>query len=96
MYMPGIDRINKDFLRDVFSGKKHLIPRAQLRPISVPEYDELSVKNLWHEVVQDKDFAQYFPSSITEKSLPPREFFFNILNTVQPDYVAALIKHAHG
>ncbi len=28
MYLPGIERINKDFLRDVFSGKKHLIPRA--------------------------------------------------------------------
>jgi hypothetical protein len=28
--------------------------------------------------------------------LPPREFFFNIINTVQPDYLAALIKHAHG
>ena len=46
MYLPSVDRMNKDFLRDVFSGKKHLIPRDQLRPISFPEYDELSVKNL--------------------------------------------------
>jgi hypothetical protein len=64
MYMPGIDRINKDFLRDIFSGKKHLIPRAQLRPISVPEYDELSVKSLWQEVSQDKELSLYFPTNL--------------------------------
>jgi hypothetical protein len=82
MYLPSIDRMNKDFLRDVFAGKKHLIPRDQLRPISVPEYDELSVKNLWQEVLQDKELCSYFPSSISEKNLPPREFFFNVINTV--------------
>ncbi len=27
LYLPSIDRMNKDFLRDVFCGKKHLIPR---------------------------------------------------------------------
>ncbi len=96
MYLPSIDRMNKDFLRDFFSGKKHLIPRDQLRPIAVPEYYELSVKNLWQEVMQDKELSPYFPSNISEKNLPPREFFFNVLNTVQPSYIAALIKHAHG
>jgi hypothetical protein len=88
MYLPSIDRMNKDFLREVFAGKKHLIPRDQLRPISVPEYDELSVKNLWAEVIQDKELSQYFPSNITEKNLPPREYFFNVINTVQPNYIA--------
>ncbi len=87
MYLPSIDRMNKDFLREVFCGKKHLIPRDQLRPINVPEYDELSVKNLWGEIIQDKEFSQYFPSNVSEKNLPPREFFFNVINTVQPAYI---------
>jgi hypothetical protein len=43
--------MNKDFLRDIFAGKNVNIQRYQLRPISVLDYDELSVKNLWTEVI---------------------------------------------
>ena len=45
-YLPPIKKITKDFLKDVFAGRKHLVPRAQLRPIEVPRYDELSVVHL--------------------------------------------------
>ena len=44
--MPPLKKITKDFLKEVFAGRKHLIPRAQLRPIEVPRYDELSVMHL--------------------------------------------------
>lgn len=95
LYLPKVDRVNKDFLKDVFAGRKHLIPLSQIRPIKVPDYDELSVKNLWPEVKEDKELSIYFPNDFGDKNLPPREFFFNIINTAQPDYLAALIKHAH-
>ena len=42
-YMPPITKLNKDFLKEVFAGRKHLIPQAQIRPVVVPKYDELSV-----------------------------------------------------
>ena len=45
-YLPPIKKITKDFLKDVFAGRKHLVPRAQLHPIEVPRYDELSVVHL--------------------------------------------------
>ena len=44
--MPPIKKVTKDFLKEVFAGRKHFIPRSQLRPIEVPKYDELSVVNL--------------------------------------------------
>jgi hypothetical protein len=45
----------------VFAGRKHLIPRAQLRPIEVPKYDELSVVNLIADIMKEKELAKFFP-----------------------------------
>ena len=36
--------INKDFLKQIFAEKKQLMPLADLRSVSVPKYDELSIK----------------------------------------------------
>ncbi len=49
--MPPVKKITKDFLKEVFAGRKHLVPRGQLRPIEVPKYDELSVTNLISDVM---------------------------------------------
>ena len=46
-YLPDENVINKDFLKDVLSGKKNLFKKAEVLQIAVPHYDELSVKNLW-------------------------------------------------
>ena len=50
-YLPPIKKITKDFLKDVFAGRKHLVPRAQLRSIEVPRYNELSVVHLIKETM---------------------------------------------
>ena len=50
-YLPPIKKITKDFLKDVFAGRKNLIPRAQLPPIEVPRYDELSVIHLIKDIM---------------------------------------------
>ena len=39
--------INKDFLGQIMSGEKELIPRSDVKTVEVPSYDELSVKNIW-------------------------------------------------
>ena len=36
----------KDHLRQVLVGEKAFLKRSDLRTIEVPQYDELSVKNL--------------------------------------------------
>ena len=45
--------MNKDFLRDVLSGKKHLFKKSEIATIQVPHYDELSVKALYPQFVKD-------------------------------------------
>ena len=93
--MPPRKKVTKDFLKEVFAGRKHLIPRAQLRPIEVPKYDELSVVGLVTEIMKQKELGKFFPDQRTKADLPDRQFFFNVVNTSDPDYLAAPIKHAH-
>jgi len=54
-YLPEPQAINKDFIRDVLSGNKQLLKKDMVKPIHVPHYDELSVKNLYPQFKGDKD-----------------------------------------
>jgi hypothetical protein len=95
-YMPPITKLNKDFLKEVFAGRKHLIPQAQIRPVVVPKYDELSVKVLYKDVMTQPELAKYFPAAPSDKHLPDREYFFNVVNTSEPMYLQSLIRHAQN
>ena len=44
---------------------------------------------------QDKKFMLYFPSKMAKGRVPDREYFFNILNTIQPAYLQSFIKHSN-
>ena len=46
-----IKKISKDFLKDFFAGRKHLLPRTQLRLIKFPHYDDLSVVHLIKDIL---------------------------------------------
>ena len=40
------DMIEKQFLKDVLAGKKDLLPMDDVKFVYIPEFDELSVKNI--------------------------------------------------
>ena len=58
-------------------------------------FDELSVAKLWPLMKQDEQFVRYFPSRMRKGLLPRRDYFFNILNTIHPEYVERMIDHAN-
>lgn len=93
--MPDESIINKDFLKDVLVGKKQLFKKTEVKPIMVPRYDELSVKNIFPELKKDPIFMSYFPDSYPAGKGPPREYFFNVLNTLQPEYLTQIMEHAN-
>ena len=80
--------INHDFMRDVLAERKFLIKLADVRYVNVPHFDELSVKNIFPIFKDDVQVMKYFPSSLPTGKLPDRTFFFNILNTVHPEYMS--------
>ena len=84
-----------DFLKEVFAGQKSLLLKANVNHIQVPHYDELSVRRLWPEFKKDAEFMKYFPSKYPKDKGPPRDYFFNILNTIHPEYLGQIMHHAN-
>ena len=87
--------MNKDFLKEVLAEDKALLWLDQVSRVNVPLYDELSVANIWPMMKIDEKFMMYFPTKMAKNRLPDRGYMFNILNTFQPNYLQALIKHAN-
>ena len=85
--------INKDFLKQVLAGEKCLLPLANMRPIHMPKYDELSVKYVYPKITQDPKVLKYFPDRYPEGRVPDRTYTFNVYNTVYPEYVEQMVRH---
>ena len=93
-YLPDEHLVTHDFLKEVFAGQKALLLKAAVNHVQVPHYDELSVCRLWPEFKKDAEFMKYFPSKYPKDKGPPREYFFNILNTIHPEYLEKVMQHA--
>ena len=89
-----MNTVNRDFLRQVLSGEKFLLPHSEVKFLRSKRYNELSVKNLFTNLKKDKDFMLYFPEPTEKSRLPDREYFFNVLATLYPDYLADILAHA--
>ncbi len=94
LYLPPDSMLNKDFLRDILQDKKRLMRLADVKSIIVPKYDELSVKAMLPAWRAQPDFWVYFPDQLAKDRLPDRAYFFTIMNSLHPEYVAAMIKYA--
>lgn len=55
--------VTKDFLKATFSGNKRLMKMKKAEFITIPKYDELSVKNLYDKFLLYDGFKDYFPDS---------------------------------
>ena len=87
--------VNKDFLKQVLADEKQLLPIVECRFINVPKFDELSVKNIYPLFAEDEQIMRFFPDAYPREKGPTRDYFFTVLNTLRPEYVERIIKHAH-
>ena len=60
----------------------------------MPNFDELSVKELWPQMFENEEFMKYFPTPGPSTRLPCRTYFFNIMNTLMGEYVRQIMTHA--
>jgi len=95
LYLPPDYLINRDFLKLVLTGRKKLIPLKDVKYVNVPKYEELSVEKMWPIMKPDAEFMAHFPDTLPKGRNAPREYFWNVLNTVHELYVQRLISHAH-
>ena len=82
-------------MKQVFAEEKKLLKKKDVDPIHVPSYDELSVKAMWPQFKKDKNFVKFFPDSFADSKGPSRKYFFDIMNTVYPEYLAKVMEHAN-
>ena len=60
----------------------------------MPHFEELSVKNLYPQFLKDPNMMRFFPDKYPKGKGPPRDYFFNVLNTIYPEYLAKILAHA--
>eukprot|EP00347_Sterkiella_histriomuscorum_P003784 403362955 len=63
----------------------------EVRIISVPKLNELSVINLISDIKNEPDICKYLPD-IKDGKLISRQFLYNIINTVKPEFFPSNIK----
>lgn len=69
---------------------------SEVKFISVPKYDELSVKALYTKLTGLPGMAQFFPDSYAKGRQCDREYLFNIAQTLHSDVMSELIDYAHA
>ena len=95
LYVPPDKMLNRDFIKQLLTEEKKLLELGEVRHVQVPRYDELSVKTFWPLMHPDAAFMRYMPDPTKDGRLPEREYFWNVLHTLQPAYVQRLIQHAN-
>ena len=96
LYVPPAKMVNKDFIKAVLTEQKSMLPLSEVKWVNVPHYDELSVKAFLPKFTGDGEFMKYIPDITMESRIPARDYFWNILNTVRPEYVKNVIEHANN
>ena len=79
----------------MFAEEKQLLRKEEVAFIEVPFYDELAVKHIWPQFAGDEQMLKFFPDEYPQGKGPPREYFYNVLNTVHPDYLHQMLEHAN-
>ena len=84
----------KDFSKKLFAGDKKLMKLKAVNLINVPKYDEISVKNLYSQLIVLEGMKLYFPDKYNKGWQCDRDYMFNIANTLNPTIIKEVVEHA--
>ena len=94
--MPSQKGTKLSFLRAIFCNQKKALKQVNVHNVVVPHYEELSVKNLYADAMNDKLIKDYLPElEQNSNRFPERNFFFGILGTLKPLYLSKIIEDAN-
>ena len=72
-----------------------MLKKSEVKHVDIPHYEELSVKNIYPMMLGNSEFMSFFPDKYAKGKGPSREYFFNILATLQPEYLWKILEHAN-
>ena len=87
LYVPPEVMINRDFVKAILAGRKRLLPLKDVKRVTVPKYEELSVEKMFPIVNRDQQVMSYFPDALPKNRNVAREYFWNVVHTVHEVYV---------
>lgn len=67
----------------------------EVRHIYAPNFNEISVNNLWTKFKENEFILEYIPDD-RFLEMPEREYFISIVNTVYPDSIEALVEKCYS
>ena len=62
VFLPSIKATKLSFLRDILADKKSHLKQNEVIRIEIPNYQELSVKNLYEDAMKDPVLSKYLPT----------------------------------
>lgn len=62
LFLPSISTTRISFLRAIMRDEKKAVYQYQVLTMAIPHYEEISVKNLYKDAMQDKDVSLYLPT----------------------------------
>ena len=89
--MPPVNKITKDFFKDVFAERKLLLNFAEVKNINVPHYPELCFKDIYEQYKNDPQLKKFLPDNFAKGRQIDRNFFFNVFISLNPEKLAEII-----
>jgi len=69
----------------------------EVQAIIVPKFEELSLSKVYKKILQKyRNVEDYMPQYEEEGYMPPRQFFWDVLNTLEPQFIKKLLNNAHS
>ena len=65
-----------------------------IKKVNVPSYPELKVDSFWNKIKSNPEYLSFFPD-YKPKKLPPRDYMFNLLHTIDSDLIESKILESH-
>ena len=62
---------------------------------NISQYGEIGVKHIYDKAITLPSMKLYFPDKLPKQRTIDKAYFYNVFNTLYPDEVANLIKHAN-
>ena len=66
----------------------------EIKPVKIPKYPELNVKEFWEVVKSHPGLIVYFPDYKTSQ-FPKRDYFFNLLFTLDSEFIIQKVEEAN-
>jgi len=96
IFLPSIHGTSLSFMKSILKDEKRALRTNEVVHLDVPQYPEISVKNLYDDAIADPDVSKYLPTKDDLAGrLPERAFFFGVLGTLKRHYLSEIIKDAH-